>query len=158
MKTNGNTATILITGAAVIAVALVALAFGGAFGTDTSVSSSNGAVPTERLAPPRDGSAGVVTGAFRSKVGLDLLGWQISPDRYAIHVAMVPPEGCEPMKDGEVREEGACGDAATHGPVIGGGDTGGYTFITVEVEVDRACAEAVQEGDTWPPEHDACTP
>lgn len=150
--------TTLVVVGGVIILALLVVAGLGAFGTTVTTSSSSSTV-VALPDPASDGTSGVIF-HVREEGRESILGITIKKARHYLHVGMIVPEHCVVTDDQgmeSLSEAGECADTPARGDVSGGGTTpSGDRLIIVEVPVSAECFEAVETGDVWPPEAQAC--
>lgn len=139
----------------VVLLAAVALIAGLGFGSvSTRVESEEGHV-IQLPDRPEDGA--VVINSFQKVGGFSLLGIDITKSKWAAQVMFIPPEGCTLPADGKLVATGACASVPIEGDVNESGVTEEQLRLwTVEIEIPKACHEALTPGDSWPSAHEAC--
>jgi hypothetical protein len=153
-----DTLALIVVGGVVVLVVL-ALGIGAFVGTTTS--SSSGAVVSQPMNLPEDGSTGVVFD-LNVREGMSIFGVKMQADKHAAHIGVVVPPECV-GRDASGREElsteGVCADIPVQGELAGGGTTpDGGNLAIVRVEISRECYEALSAGGEWPSADPACRP
>lgn len=137
-----------------LVAALVLVAGLGVGGLSTRVESEGGHA-IQLPDRPEDGA--VVIQAFQKVSGFSLLGIDFTKSRWAAQVMFIPPEGCSLPADGKLVATGPCAAVPIEGDVNESGVTVEQLRLwTVEIEIPKACYEALTPGDPWPSPHEAC--
>ena len=108
------------------------------------------------IEPPTPGGPGIVYGAHETG-GMNLFGLDLQGRDRWLEVGFVAPDAClVPSDDGddEIAVAGnseGCSNLSASGRVIGGGVTrDGVRWVTVRVDVSKACYESIEFGSEWP--------